>query len=274
MFQTKQTIYFLWGYDPGNMSVSFIAELSPVYCCLVLPYFVFNQFWRFTCAQFATSTSPSSTNASARPVDMRSPLIANTIITIITITIKRLTLATFQVRGYWWFFQSVRPFSPILIITLLLLLTSRWTPAGSPTDMKSGSGNQVNPGWRLLSHGRQHLAWPDQEHGWQHPVSTSGLKPDLTKNIKQAGKWSMLFFHHQHLKDCDMGLPRTPGGGLGLRGFIFSDVLSNRVLNDMYFRMYHQTGFQRRYILILLETPWLCCDTYCKINNEQITSFC
>ena len=35
MFQTIQTIYFLWGYDPGNMSVSFIAELSPVYCCLV-----------------------------------------------------------------------------------------------------------------------------------------------------------------------------------------------------------------------------------------------
>ena len=34
MFQTIQTIYFLWGYDPGNMSVSFIAELSPVYCCL------------------------------------------------------------------------------------------------------------------------------------------------------------------------------------------------------------------------------------------------
>ena len=23
------------GYDPGNMSMSFIAELSPVYCCLV-----------------------------------------------------------------------------------------------------------------------------------------------------------------------------------------------------------------------------------------------
>ena len=36
MFQTIQTIYFLWGYDPGNMSVSFIAELSPAYCCLVL----------------------------------------------------------------------------------------------------------------------------------------------------------------------------------------------------------------------------------------------
>ena len=35
MFQTIQTIYFLWGYDPGNMSVSFIADLSPVYCCLV-----------------------------------------------------------------------------------------------------------------------------------------------------------------------------------------------------------------------------------------------
>ena len=35
MFQTIQTIYFLWGYDPGNMSVSFIAELSPVYRCLV-----------------------------------------------------------------------------------------------------------------------------------------------------------------------------------------------------------------------------------------------
>ena len=35
MFLTIQTIYFLWGYDPGNMSVSFIAELSPVYCCLV-----------------------------------------------------------------------------------------------------------------------------------------------------------------------------------------------------------------------------------------------
>ena len=32
MFQTIQTIYFLWGYDPGNISVSFIAELSPVYC--------------------------------------------------------------------------------------------------------------------------------------------------------------------------------------------------------------------------------------------------
>ena len=36
MFQTIQTIYFLWGYDPGNMSMSFIAELSPVYCCLCL----------------------------------------------------------------------------------------------------------------------------------------------------------------------------------------------------------------------------------------------
>ena len=36
MFQTIQTIHFLWGYDPGNMSVSFIAELSSVYCCLVL----------------------------------------------------------------------------------------------------------------------------------------------------------------------------------------------------------------------------------------------
>ena len=35
MFQTIQTIYFLWGYDPGNMPLSFIAELSPVYCCLV-----------------------------------------------------------------------------------------------------------------------------------------------------------------------------------------------------------------------------------------------
>ena len=36
MFQTIQTIYFLWGCDPGNMSVSFIAALSPVYCCLVI----------------------------------------------------------------------------------------------------------------------------------------------------------------------------------------------------------------------------------------------
>ena len=53
MFQTIQTIYFLWGYDPGNMSVSFIAELSPVYCCLVAfllcscsvkPYFFTNKF--------------------------------------------------------------------------------------------------------------------------------------------------------------------------------------------------------------------------------------
>ena len=35
MFQTIQTIYFLGGYDPGYMSMSFIAELSPVYCCLV-----------------------------------------------------------------------------------------------------------------------------------------------------------------------------------------------------------------------------------------------
>ena len=35
MFQTIQTIYFLWGYDHGNMSVSLIAELSPVYCCIV-----------------------------------------------------------------------------------------------------------------------------------------------------------------------------------------------------------------------------------------------
>ena len=41
MFQTIQTIYFLWGYDPGNMSVSFIAELNPVYCCLVRSVFVF-----------------------------------------------------------------------------------------------------------------------------------------------------------------------------------------------------------------------------------------
>ena len=41
MFQTIQTIYFLWGYDPGNMSVSFNAELSPVYCCLVRSVFVF-----------------------------------------------------------------------------------------------------------------------------------------------------------------------------------------------------------------------------------------
>ena len=35
MFQTIQTIYILWGYDPGNISVSTYAELSPVYCCLV-----------------------------------------------------------------------------------------------------------------------------------------------------------------------------------------------------------------------------------------------
>ena len=35
MFQTIQTIYFLKGYDPGNMSVSFIAELSPVLYCQV-----------------------------------------------------------------------------------------------------------------------------------------------------------------------------------------------------------------------------------------------
>ena len=44
MFQTIQTIYFLWGYDPGNMSVSFITELSPVYCCLVtcIIYTVYN----------------------------------------------------------------------------------------------------------------------------------------------------------------------------------------------------------------------------------------
>ena len=169
-------------------------------------------------------------------------------------------------------FQSVRPFSPILIITLLLLLTSRWTLAGSPTDMKSGSGNQVIPGWRLLSHGRQHPAWPDQEHGWQHPVSTSGLKPDLTKNIKlwigrlqnfwQAGKWSLLFFHKQHLKDCDMGLPRTTGGGLGLRGDIISDVLSDRVLNDMYFRMYYQTGSQMICIFGCIIKPGLRGDIF------------
>ena len=41
-----QTIYFLWGYDPGNVSVStypeFITELSPVYCCLVYPI-----LWRY-----------------------------------------------------------------------------------------------------------------------------------------------------------------------------------------------------------------------------------
>ena len=42
MFQTIQTIYFLWGYDPGNLSVSFIAELSPVYCCLVFVFFATN----------------------------------------------------------------------------------------------------------------------------------------------------------------------------------------------------------------------------------------
>ena len=41
MFQTIQTINFLWGYDPGNMSVSFIAELSPVYCCLGLTVYAF-----------------------------------------------------------------------------------------------------------------------------------------------------------------------------------------------------------------------------------------
>ena len=35
MLQTIQTIYFLWRYDPGIISVSFIAELSPVYGCLV-----------------------------------------------------------------------------------------------------------------------------------------------------------------------------------------------------------------------------------------------
>ena len=39
MFQTIQTIYFLWGYDPGNMSVSTYAELSPVYRCLVSLFF-------------------------------------------------------------------------------------------------------------------------------------------------------------------------------------------------------------------------------------------
>ena len=39
MFPSIQTIYFLWGYDPGNMSasnISSVAELSPVYCCLVI----------------------------------------------------------------------------------------------------------------------------------------------------------------------------------------------------------------------------------------------
>ena len=45
MFQTIQTIYFLWGYDPGNLSASFIAELSPVYCCLVRTRFV-HLIWR------------------------------------------------------------------------------------------------------------------------------------------------------------------------------------------------------------------------------------
>ena len=43
MFQTIQTIYFLWGYDPGNTSV-FIAELSPVYCCLVLSWYRIHSF--------------------------------------------------------------------------------------------------------------------------------------------------------------------------------------------------------------------------------------
>ena len=39
MFPGIQTIYFLWGYHPGNMSVSIssVAELSPVYCCPVFP---------------------------------------------------------------------------------------------------------------------------------------------------------------------------------------------------------------------------------------------
>ena len=38
IFPSIQTIYFLWGYDSGNMSVSFIAELSPVYWCLVFAF--------------------------------------------------------------------------------------------------------------------------------------------------------------------------------------------------------------------------------------------
>ena len=66
MFQTIQIIYFLWGYDPGNMSLSFIAELSPVYCCLVLTFFnvflcckVFQFFW---VDLFFISLSVSSSN--------------------------------------------------------------------------------------------------------------------------------------------------------------------------------------------------------------------
>ena len=42
MFQTIQTIYFLWGYDPGNMSVSFIA----VWAQFTIVYFLRASLWR------------------------------------------------------------------------------------------------------------------------------------------------------------------------------------------------------------------------------------
>ena len=55
MFQTIQTIYFLWGYDPGNMSVSFIAGLSPVYCWLVCFYFHLQRKYLFSVDSFFIS---------------------------------------------------------------------------------------------------------------------------------------------------------------------------------------------------------------------------
>ena len=70
---------------------------------------------------------------------------------------------------------------------------------------------------------------------------------------------SVLLFH-QHLKDCDMGahqidgLHRTPGELSQKERYILWDKFSDS-------RIYCEIESQRRYILILLKTPWLCCDT-------------
>ena len=46
MFQTIQTIYFLWGYDPGNMSVSFI------HCLVLKSAFPWDKYWNsFPCQE-------------------------------------------------------------------------------------------------------------------------------------------------------------------------------------------------------------------------------
>ena len=134
-------------------------------------------------------------------------------------------------------FQSVRPLSPILIITLLLLLSYRWTLAGSQTDMKSGSGNQVNPGWCLLS------------PGWQHP--------DLTKNMVDntlcpPRAWSLTW---PRTSNCELEGCRISDKLESDRCYFSTTstwkivtwvcpelLVADWVSEEIYFRMYYQTG--------------------------------